>query len=395
MRISAHARAIEPSLTLAVTATAQQLRAQGVDVIGFGAGEPDFDTPEHIKRAAEQALARGATKYTPVPGTVELRAAVAQELAQVHGIDFTPKQVMISCGAKHSLYNLFTALLDVGDEVIIPSPCWVSYPELVKMAGGTPVILPTSPDDGYQIDERALRAAMTPKTRAILLNSPCNPTGASYRNDTIEGVARALRDRANDDTYLITDDIYRRLTYVGSYVSIVREFPEVAERTIIVDGVSKAYAMTGWRIGYTAGPADLIEAMSNLQSQSTSNPAAVSQAAALAALTGPQDAVETMRLEFDRRRRAMIQALRAIDGVEVHEPEGAFYAFQNLSAFIGRGGIADDLGLAQHLLEVGHIALVPGSGFLAPGFARLSYATSMSKIEEGLRRLKKTLETLT
>jgi aspartate aminotransferase len=386
VRISYRARRIAPSLTLAVTQRAAQLKAQGVDIIGFGAGEPDFDTPAHIKDAAKAALDRGAGKYTHVAGVIELRRAVADELNRAHGTRFRAEQILVSCGAKHSLFNLFMALLDDGDEVVIPSPCWVSYPELVHMAGGMPVILPTHAEDGFNLDLKALAALVSPRTRAVLLCSPSNPTGAVYDEATVRGVARIVAERGGEGTFIVTDDIYRRLVYRGEWVSVARVAPELADRIILVDGVSKSYAMTGWRIGYCAGPADLIAAMTTLQGQSTTNAAAVSQAAALAALTGPQDTVETMRLEFDRRRQAMTAALRAMPGVKLFEPAGAFYTFPDLRAFLGRHDLPDDLALAERLLERG-VALVPGSGFLAPGYMRISYATSMANVEEGMRRL--------
>jgi aspartate aminotransferase len=388
MRISERVRRIAPSLTLAVSAKAAKLKAQGVDVIGFGAGEPDFDTPDHIKRAVVEAMARGASKYTAVAGTPELRRAVADELNAAHGIQLGPEEVIVSCGAKHSLFNLFTALCDDGDEVIVPSPCWVSYPELVAMAGGKPVILETRADEGFRLDERRLAALVSPRTRAIVLCSPSNPTGALYDAATLEAVARVIADRGGPETFVITDDIYRRLVYRGAWASMCRVAPKLAARTILVDGVSKSYAMTGWRIGYCAGPRDLVAAMATLQGQSTTNAAAVSQAAALAALTGPQEPVEEMRREFDRRRQAMVAGLRAIPGVKLHEPAGAFYAFPDLSAYTGAPGKpADDVALAEYLLEKARVAVVPGSGFLAPGFARLSYATSMKNVEEGVRRI--------
>jgi aspartate aminotransferase len=393
MKISSRMAKIQPSLTLAVSAKAQKLKAQGVDVIAFGVGEPDFDTPEHIKEAARQALARGAGKYTAVGGTLELRKAVADELNRVHGTKHAAENVLVSVGAKHSLYNLFMAMLDDGDEVVIPSPCWVSYPEIVSMAGGKPVILPTRAEDGYRIDEAALRKVVGPRTRAILINSPCNPTGAVYDAQTLAAVGRVAL--ANPELVIVTDDIYRCLVYGVEWCSVVRATPELAERVILVDGVSKSYAMTGWRIGYCAGPKNLIDAMTTLQGQSTTNPAAVAQAAALAAITGPQEPVEKMRQEFDRRRRAMVERLRAMPGVKLaHEPRGAFYCFPDLSAFVGRGKIKDDLQLAEYLLERGRVALVPGSGFLAPGYARLSYATSMALVEEGCKRIAEALAEL-
>jgi len=394
VRISQRVQRIAPSLTLAVTQKAARLRAEGVDVIGFGAGEPDFDTPDHIKRGAEAAMARGAGKYTNVAGTTELRRAVADELNRAHGTHHGEANVIVSCGAKHSLFNLFMALLDDGDEVIIPSPCWVSYPELVSMAGGTPVILETRADEDYRIDERALAERVSPRTRAIVLCSPSNPTGAVYDAATLDGIARAVRDRCGPDTYIITDDIYRSLVYRGEWVSMARVAPELRDRILLVDGVSKSYAMTGWRIGYLAGPRELVAAMATLQGQSTTNAAAIAQAAALVALTGPQEPVATMRAEFDRRRKTMVARLRAIPEVKLYEPAGAFYCFPDLRHYVGRHGIADDLQLAEWLLEKGRVAIVPGSGFLAPGYARLSYATSMANVETGLERLKVALAEL-
>ncbi len=392
MRISAHARSIQPSLTLQVAARAAKLRAEGVDVISFGAGEPDFDTPAHIKRAAEAALERGETKYTQVAGTPELREAVAAELSRAHGLRLGVENVIVSVGAKHSLFNLFLALLDPGDEVVIPAPCWVSYPEIVTLVGGTPVILETRAEEGYRIDERRLGEVVSHRTRAIVLCSPSNPTGALYDERTLVGVARVVRERGGPDTFVVTDDIYRRLVYRGEWSSMARVAPELLGRLAFVDGVSKTYAMTGWRIGYCAAPAELIEAMAKLQGQSTTNPASVSQAAALAALTGPQEPVEEMRREFDRRRRTMVSRLREIPDVAVHEPAGAFYAFPYLRAYLGARlpdrdtVIEDDLAIAQYVLDQARVAIVPGSGCLAPGFERLSYATSMSNVEEGLRR---------
>jgi aspartate aminotransferase len=382
---------MQPSLTLAVSAKANKLKAQGVDVIAFGVGEPDFDTPEHIKDAAVAAMKKGCGKYTAVSGTPELRAAVAADLNAVHGTKHTAENVIVSVGAKHSLFNLFMAMLDDGDEVIVPAPCWVSYPEIVAMAGGKPVLVETSPDDGYQIHYESLERAVTPKTRAILLNSPCNPTGAVYGKEALEAVARVLRE--HPEVYAVTDDIYRKLVYGVEWLSLPRLAPDVAERVILVDGVSKSYAMTGWRIGFTAGPKELVKAMDTLQGQSTTNPTAVAQAAALAALTGPQDSVVAMHAEFDKRRRAMVEGLRAIPKVKLHEPRGAFYCFPDLSAYVG-GKVKDDLGLAEWILEKGRVAVVPGSGFFAPGFVRLSYATSMALVNEGVKRIGEALAQL-
>jgi aspartate aminotransferase len=388
MKVSARVTRIQPSLTLAVSAKAAKLRAQGVDVIAFGVGEPDFDTPDHIKEAAVAALQKGVGKYTAVSGTPELRAAAAAWMNAAHGTRHTAENVIVSVGAKHSLYNLFMALLDEGDEVIVPSPCWVSYPEMVQMAGGTAVLLPTRAKDGYRIDPEQLASVVGPRTRAIVLNSPCNPTGAVYDAATLAAVGRVVA--AHPEMLVITDDIYRRLVYGVEWTSVARACPELAERVILVDGVSKTYAMTGWRIGFCAGPRELIRAMDTLQGQSTTNPSAVAQAAALAAITGPEATVEAMRGEFDRRRRAMVERLSAIPLVSLHEPRGAFYCFPDFSAYL-RG---DDVALAEYLLEKAHVAAVPGAGFFAPGFLRLSYATSMKNVEEGVARIAKALAEL-
>jgi aspartate aminotransferase len=388
---------IKPSITLAVTAKAAKLKAAGHDIISFGAGEPDFDTPGHIKAAVTSALGKtgGSTgKYTEVGGTAALRGAIAAELSRVHKTTINPDDVLVSAGAKHSLYNLFMALLDPGDEVIIPAPYWVSYPDMVMLAGGKPVIVPAKAEDDFAVSADAVRAACSGKTRAIVLNNPSNPTGAIYTRAQIEALAAVVVEK---NLLVISDDIYRQLVYGdGEYVSIAAVSPELAARTILVDGVSKTYAMTGWRIGYTAGPSVLIKAMSKIQGQSTSNPTNAAQIATLAALTGPQDCVATMRAAFDERRQVMLRLLRAIPGVSCREPKGAFYAFPDLSSFIGKrspeGSIFDDdVQLCDWLLEVGKIAVVPGTGFGAPGHVRLSYACSMANIEGGLARLAEAL----
>ncbi len=391
MRIAERITKIKPSATLAVSAMAAKLRAQGVDVIAFGVGEPDFDTPEHIKEATRQALSKGVGKYTPVSGTGDLRAAVAEELNAVHGTSHKAENIIVSSGAKHSLYNLMMCLIERGDEVVIPSPCWVSYPELVQMADGEPVLVETSADTGFALDPERLLAAVGPRTRAILLNSPCNPTGAVYTKEALAVLDKILVQYPS--VYVIADDIYRKLIYGAEWVSLPRLLPQHRDRILLVDGVSKSYAMTGWRIGYLAGPVPLIKAMDTLQGQSTTNAAAISQAAALAALTGDQAPVETMRQEFDRRRQAMVAGLQAIPNVKLVPPRGAFYCFPDFSAYVG-GKCKDDLALATYLLERGRVALVPGSGFLAPGFARLSYATSLKNVEEGVRRISEALAEL-
>jgi aspartate aminotransferase len=400
LKLASRLDPIKPSITLAVTAKAAKLKAAGVDVISFGAGEPDFDTPTHIKEAVRAALdkpAGGVGKYTDVGGTLALRKAIVAELNAVHKLALDPEQVLVSTGAKHSLYNLFMALIDPGDEVLIPAPYWVSYPDMVMLAGGKPVILETRAEDDFAVTADQIRAAVTPKTRAIVLNNPSNPTGAVYSRAQIEALAAAVVDK---DLLVISDDIYRQLVYGdAAYVSIASLGPEVAERTILVDGVSKTYAMTGWRIGYTAGPLPLIKAMAKIQGQSTSNPTHASQIATIAALTGPQDCVAEMRKAFDERRRAMVRLLRAIPGVSCREPKGAFYAFPDVSAYVGKTTpdgtlLADDVQLCDWLVDHGKVAVVPGSGFGAPGFVRLSYACSMQNIETGLGRLTASLAQL-
>jgi len=398
IKIASRLDPIKPSITLAVTAKAAKLKADGIDVISFGAGEPDFDTPEHIKQATRDALAKpGAGKYTEVGGTVALRKAIADELSRVHNTKLTADQVLVSCGAKHSLYNLFMALLDPGDEVLIPAPYWVSYPDMVMLAGGKPVILETKAEDDFAVTAEQVRAACDGRVRAIVLNNPSNPTGACYTRAQIEALAKVVVDK---DLLVISDDIYRSLVYGdAAYHSIAAIGPELAARTVLVDGVSKTYAMTGWRIGYTAGPLPLIKAMSKIQGQSTSNPTNLSQVAALAAITGPQDCVETMRKAFDQRRIEMVKLLRAIPNVSCREPKGAFYAFPDLSAYVGKKSpegsmLDDDVQLCDWLVEVGKVAVVPGSGFGAPGHVRLSYACSMDNIKDGVGRLAKALGTL-
>ena len=401
LKLASRLDPIKPSITLAVTSKAAKLKAEGVDIVSFGAGEPDFDTPEHIKAAARAALDKpGVGKYTDVAGVMPLRKAIAAELTSVHKVAIEPENVLVSTGAKHSLYNLFMALLDPGDEVLIPAPYWVSYPDMVMLAGGRPVILETKAEDDFAVTAAQVGAACTPRTRAIVLNNPSNPTGAVYTRAQIEALAKICVEK---DLLIISDDIYRQLVYGDAeYVSIASVHPEAAKRTILVDGVSKTYAMTGWRIGYTAAPAplaSLIKAMTKIQGQSTSNPTHISQIATLAALTGPQDCVATMRKAFDERRLEMVRLLNAIPGVTCREPKGAFYAFPDVSKFIGKRSaegsvLDDDVQLCDWLVEVGKVAVVPGSGFGAPGFVRLSYACSMQNIEEGVGRLARALGSL-
>jgi aspartate aminotransferase len=393
VRIAKRVQRIQPSITLAVSAKAAKLKASGVDVIAFGVGEPDFDTPAHIKEAVIAALGKSGTgKYTPVSGTPDLRKAAAEDLNRAHGTKLAAENIIVSVGAKHTLFNLFMALLDEGDEVIIPAPCWVSYPEIVQMADGKPVLLPTTAEHDYQIDGDALMKLVTPKTRAICINSPTNPTGAVYTRASLEAIANVM-DK-NPHVLLITDDIYRRLVYGVEWQSLARIRPDLAPRILFVDGVSKTYAMTGWRIGFFGGPKELVQAMDTLQGQSTTNATHIAQIAALAALTGPEAPIEAMRVEFDKRRKRMVELLNAIPGVKLAEPKGAFYAFPDVSHYV-RGNLKDDVALAEHILEKGRVAVVPGTGFLAPGFLRLSYATSMQNIEAGVSRMAEALALLT
>jgi len=398
LKLASRLDPIKPSITLAVTAKAAKLKASGVDVISFGAGEPDFDTPQHIKDAANHALeGKGVGKYTEVGGILPLRKAIAAEMSAVHKTTIDPDQVLVSTGAKHSLYNLFMALLDPGDEVLIPAPYWVSYPDMVMLAGGVPVFLPTTAEGNFAVTADQVRAAVTPRTRAIVLNNPSNPTGAVYTRAQVEALAAVVLE---NDLLVVSDDIYRQLVYGdATYHSIAAISPEVAAHTVLIDGVSKTYAMTGWRIGYTAGPLPLIKAMAKIQGQSTSNPTHISQIAALAGLTGSQQCVADMRKAFDERRIAMVRLLRAIPSVTCVEPKGAFYAFPDVSAYVGKKTpqgtvLADDVQLCDWLVDAGKVAVVPGSGFGAPGFVRLAYACSMQDIETGVDRLAKSLGSL-
>ncbi len=398
MKLARRLSLIEPSPTLAVSAKAAALRAKGLDVISFGAGEPDFDTPSHIKDAAKRALDAGATKYTLVEGTPALRAAVAKWLGKAHGMVIEPGEIIVSAGAKQSLFNAMHAIVDEGDEVIIPTPAWGSYNEIVKMAGGRPVTVAGAPENSFVPRIEDIEKAISPRTKAILFSSPCNPTGSMMDEKTVRAIAAMA---VKHDFWIITDDIYRTLIYGDArFFQPATISPEVRAHTVIVDGVSKSFAMTGWRIGFACAPKFLVEAMGTLQGQSTTNAAAVCQAAALAAIEGPTDELESMRVEFDRRRKVMIKALRAIPGATCVEPQGAFYAFPDFSAFLGRKTpegktIANDAQLCEYLIEAARVAVVPGSAFGAPGYVRLSYATSMKNVEEGVSRIAAALPRLT
>src|SRR5574341_264876 len=397
MKLAARAGRIAPSPTLAMAATAKAMAAQGIDVVDFSSGEPDFDTPEPVKAAAEAAIRAGFTKYTPSSGTDELRAAIADKLLAEQGLHYEKAQILVSCGAKHSLYNLAEALLEAGDEVIIPVPYWVSYSDQVLLNDATPVFLPTREEDGYTIHAEELERRITPRTKAIIVNSPCNPTGATYDRATLERIAAIAVRR---DILIISDEIYEKVLYDGTrHVSIASLGPEVAARTILVNGVSKAYAMTGWRIGYAAGPKDVITAMANIQSQSTSNPTSISQKAAVAALNGGDAFPKQMVQEFDRRRRVIVERLNKIPGVSCRMPTGAFYAFPNISGLFGRkhaaGTIASASDLAAYLLQEAKVAVVPGEAFGSASHIRLSYATSLDAITRGMDRIDAAVRKLT
>jgi aspartate aminotransferase len=369
-------------------ARAKAMRAQGIDVISFGAGEPDFDTPARIKAAAVRALEKGQTKYTEVGGIPELRAAVCQKLRRDHGLEYAADEVTVSCGAKHTLYNIMMALVNPADEVLIPSPYWVSYPEQVRLLGGVPVAVPTPEATGFDLEPAALRRAVTPRTKMIVLDSPGNPTGAVFSAEALAEVAKLAEER---DLWVISDECYESLTYEGRHVSIASLSPAIRARTILVNTCSKAYAMTGWRIGYAAGPPDVIRAMTDVQSQVTSNPASIAQWAAVEALAGPQDEVAKMAGEFDRRRRVIIEALNAIPGVSCVMPKGAFYAFPNVSGLFGKrakaGVLRGSADVCAFLLDEARIATVAGVDFGSDAHIRLSYATGLDTIKEGMRRM--------
>jgi aspartate aminotransferase len=378
--------AVAPSATLAMAARAAKLRGEGHKVVPFSLGEPDFDTPAHIRDAAKAALDAGATHYTAVSGTPELKAAICAATEKHRGFRPSPGEVVVSCGAKHVLFNLALALYEPGDEVVIPAPYWVSYPEQVRMTGATPVIVETTEASGFRMAPEALEAALTPRTKAVILCTPSNPTGAGYSKEHLLPLLEVLR---RHDCWLVVDEIYAELTYDGfRHVSIPAIAPDFRDRTVIVDGVSKTFAMTGWRVGWSIAPPALTKAVDTVQSQSTTNAAAVSQAAAVAALGGPRDSVEAMREAFSRRRIRMVEGLRKIPGVSCRMPEGAFYAFPDVRGLYGcrwKGEtIATDEDASLWLLEEGHVATVAGTPFGAPGYLRLSYACSEDEIDRGL-----------
>lgn len=396
MKLAKRLSNVKPSPTLAITAKAKAMKAEGIDVIGFGAGEPDFDTPEHIKNAAKDALDRGITKYAPVPGTDGLRDAIVEKLRVDNGLNYERENIIVSCGAKHSIYNIAQALLDEGDEVIIPAPYWVSYPPIAYLSGATPVIIDTDDSTEFKITPEQLKDAITENTKAFVLNSPSNPTGTAYTEEELRALAEVI---VESGIYVISDEIYEKIVYDGfEFVSIGSLGDEIFKRTIVVNGLSKTYSMTGWRIGYAAGPHELVRAMTAIQSQSTSNPTSFCLEASATALTGPQEVVNTMLEEFDKRRRYIVDRLNAIPGVSCILPKGAFYVFPTFSGVYGKSVdgkiIENSSDLGSYLLDSAKVAVVPGIGFGNDFCARLSYATSMENIERGIDRIEEAFHKL-
>lgn len=389
-QLAERTKLIKPSVTLAIAAKANKLRAEGIDVVNFSAGEPDFDTPEHIKAAAVEALRRGMTKYTDVKGIEPLREAISEKYRREHDLIYRKEDVLVSCGAKHSLYNILQAVVNPGDEVLIPAPYWVSYADMALLAGGVPKLIPSNEASGFRIKPEQLETALTPRTRVFFLNSPCNPTGATYNRDELLAIGRVLEKH---DCLIFADDIYEKIVYDGFEVhNIVTLCSALRERTVIVNGVSKTYAMTGWRIGYALGPSEIIAAGSKIQSQSTSNPTSIAQFAALEALRGPQDDVATMVREFHKRRDVIVDRLNAIDGISCRKPEGAFYVFPNIAGLLGKTGrgkkLTSPCDLADYMLEEAQVAGVPGEDFGSHAHIRFSYATALADIEKGCERIR-------
>lgn len=388
MKLSSKYSSISPSPTLTIDAKFKAMQAEGLDVVGFGAGEPDYDTPAHIKEAAIKAINAGFTKYTPASGTMELREAICKKLKDENGLTYKPSQIVVSNGAKHSLTNVFGAILEPGDEVIIPAPFWVSYPEMVKLADGVPVPLMTTEEEGFKFTAKALRAAITPKTKAVIINSPSNPTGAVFSRSELEAIAKVA---VENNIFVVSDEIYEHLIYEGERVSIASFGEDIKNLTIIVNGLSKTFSMTGWRIGYTASNQEIASLMSNVQSHSTSNPNSIAQKAAVAALCGGLDFVADMKAEYMRRRDYMVERINSIQGVSCTKPGGAFYVMMNIKKLLGKEFYVKTINssndFAALLLEKAKVALVPGEGFMADGYLRWSYATSMENIKKGLDRL--------
>lgn len=387
---------IKPSPTLAIDSKAKKMIADGIDVVSFGAGEPDFDTPDHIKEGAIKALKAGKTKYTPVGGIPELKNAIIAKLKRDNNLTYTQDEILVSSGGKHALYNIAQALFEAGDEIIIPSPFWVSYPDQVLLNDATPVIVPTYEKDGFCLNPEVLEKAITPKTKALVLNSPSNPTGGAYPREALEAIAKIL---VKHQILCISDEIYEKIVYDGfQFTSIASLNEDIKKLTITVNGASKVYSMTGWRMGYAAGPKDIIQAMTKIQGQVTTNINSATQWACVEALNGPQDFLNTWVGEFKKRRDFIVEAFNKIPGVTCFKPQGAFYVFPNISSYFGKKfegtEIKNSDDLSNYLLDKALVAVVAGSGFGAEGFIRLSYATSMEKIQKGLERIEKALKAL-
>ncbi len=387
IQLSDRVMRVKPSPTLALSAIAQKMKAEGRDVINLGVGEPDFGTPDHIKAAGIAAINENKTGYTAVDGIPELKNAVIGKLKRDNGFDYESDQILVSCGGKQSFYNLCQAMINSGDEVIIPAPYWVSYPDMVLLAGGKPVIVSAGQEQNFKLTATDLESAITDKTRLLVINSPSNPTGVSYTMEELKALGDVLAKYPN--IVVATDDMYEHILFEGrEFVNILNASPELYERCIVLNGVSKAYAMTGWRIGYAAGPADLIKGMKKIQSQSTSNPTSISQYAAVAALNDSQDCIKPMLVAFKERHDFVVKALNAIDGVECLPSDGTFYSFPNVEGLIARiDGVSNDAELSELLLSEKEVAMVPGSAFGAPGHIRLSYATSMENLEKAIERI--------
>jgi len=392
IQLSDRVSAVKPSPTLAITARAAAMRAAGKDIIGLGAGEPDFDTPDHIKHAAIEAINNGFTKYTAVDGIPSLKQAVIEKFKRDNRFDYTADQILVSCGGKQSFFNLTQALLNPGDEVIIPAPYWVSYPDMVLLASAKPVVLETSQRDSFKITPDQLRDALTDRTRLFVINSPSNPTGVAYSEDELKNLATVLKDFP--DVVIATDDMYEHIVWEGvQFSNILNACPELYSRTMVLNGVSKAYSMTGWRIGYAAGPVEIIRAMKKIQSQSTSNPTSISQVAAETALRGDQSCIQTMLVAFKERHDRVVDELNVIKGIECQPTNGTFYVFPSVQGILDRfDDIKDDVALAESLIEKAGVALVPGTAFGCPGHVRISIATSMDNLLEAIKRIEKYLD---
>lgn len=386
---------LAPSATLAMSQRSNEMRAQGIDVVNMSVGEPDFNTPDHIKEAGKKAIDDNFSKYSPVPGYLVLREAIADKLKRENGLDYSPSEIIVGTGGKQGVCNTILALVNPGDEVVIPAPYWVSYPQMVKLAGGEPVVVSTGIESDFKMTPEQLENAITEKTKLLIICSPSNPTGSVYSKEELEALARVVM--RHDDLFVLSDEIYEHINYMGQNHSLA-EFPGMKERVVIANGASKAYAMTGWRLGWVAGPEWIVKGLSKLQGQYTSGTCDVSQMAALAAYNSPQEAREAMRVAFEHRRDLIVELARGIDGLEVNIPQGAFYLFPKCSSFFGKSDgertINDSTDFAMYLLEVAHVATVAGDAFGAPDYFRMSYATSEDNIREAMRRIKESLEKL-